>query len=48
MIAETYPQAAVLASLRKAARATLNLLERQGIFDDPATRTSFEAAGLLG
>ena len=48
VIAETYPQDQVLASVRRAARATLRLFERQGIFEDPATRAAFQATGLLG
>jgi para-aminobenzoate N-oxygenase AurF len=48
VVAETYPPAAVLASVRRAARATLRLLERQGVFEDPATQAAFETAGLLG
>lgn len=47
VIAETYPPATVIVSIRRAAKATLRLFERQGIFDDPSTRAAFEAAQLL-
>jgi hypothetical protein len=47
IVAESYPYSEVIAGLRKTARVTLSILERNGIYDDPKTLEAFQSSGLL-
>lgn len=47
IVAESYPYAEVIAGLRKTARVTLSILERNGIYEDPKTLAAFQTSGLL-
>jgi len=45
---ESYPMARTVADARHAARSTIRLLDRMGIFDDPRTEEHFCEVGLIG
>ena len=45
---ESYPLPVVMSELCKTARATLHLLERNGLFEDSCTLAAFQANGLRG
>jgi hypothetical protein len=47
VLQEAYPTEHVLAEARQAARATLRLFERHGIFEEPSIADAFHASGLL-
>jgi hypothetical protein len=47
IVEESYPQSEVIAGLRKTARVTLSILERNGIYEDPKTLEAFQTSGLL-
>jgi P-aminobenzoate N-oxygenase AurF len=47
VVEESYPYAEVIAGLRKTARVTLSILERNGIYEDPRTLAAFQTSGLL-
>ena len=47
IVAESYPYSKVIAGLRKTARVTLSILERNGIYEDPKTLEAFQLSGLL-
>ena len=47
VVEESYPYAEVIAGLRKTARVTLSILERNGIYEDSKTLAAFQASGLL-
>lgn len=47
VVAESYPYPEVIAGLRKTARVTLAILERNGIYEDPKTLEAFQMSGLL-
>jgi hypothetical protein len=47
IVDESYPYSEVIAGLRKTARVTLSILERNGIYEDPKTLEAFQTSGLL-
>ncbi|HVG20254.1 MAG TPA: diiron oxygenase [Blastocatellia bacterium] len=47
IVEESYPHSEVIAGLRKTARVTLSILERNGIYEDPKTLEAFQTSGLL-
>lgn len=47
IVEESYPYSEVIAGLRKTARVTLSILERNGIYEDPKTLEAFQISGLL-
>jgi hypothetical protein len=47
IVEESYPYSEVIAGLRKTARVTLTILERNGIYEDPKTLEAFQMSGLL-
>lgn len=47
VVAESYPYPEVIAGLRKTARVTLAILERNGIYEDSKTLETFQMSGLL-
>lgn len=47
IVEESYPYSEVIAGLRKTARVTLSILERNGIYEDPQTLEAFQISGLL-
>jgi hypothetical protein len=47
ILAETYPENVVVADIAQAARTTVRYFTEVGALDDPATRESFAAAGLV-
>ena len=47
VVEESYPYAEVIAGIRKTARVTLSILERNGIYEDPRTLAAFQTSGLL-
>jgi hypothetical protein len=44
---ESYPRSQVVAGIKEAAKATLRLFERNGVFADPQIRDAFEQEGLV-
>jgi len=47
IVEESYPRSEVIAGLRKTARVTLSILERNRIYEDPGTLEAFHTSGLL-
>jgi hypothetical protein len=47
IVEESYPRSEVIAGLRKTARVTLSILERNRIYEDPGTLEAFQSSGLL-
>jgi hypothetical protein len=47
IVEESYPYSEVIAGLKKTARVTLSILERNGIYEDPRTLEAFQKSGLL-
>jgi hypothetical protein len=47
IIGESYPAANVIAGIRKTARATLGILERNGVFAEPAALDTAHKCGLI-
>jgi para-aminobenzoate N-oxygenase AurF len=47
IVEESYPRSEVIAGIRKTARVTLSILERNRIYEDPGTLEAFQRSGLL-
>jgi P-aminobenzoate N-oxygenase AurF len=47
IVEESYPRSEVIAGIRKTARVTLSILERNRIYEDPVTLEAFQRSGLL-
>jgi hypothetical protein len=47
ILSEAYPVAETQAGMARTARATLRLFGKHGLYDDPRTRETFDAHGLL-
>jgi len=47
IVEESYPRSEVIAGIRKTARVTLSILERNRIYEDPETLEAFRMSGLL-
>ncbi len=47
VVAESFPRAELIAGIRKTARATLNLLERNGLFEREQNMDALRSCGLL-
>lgn len=48
VIDESYPHSEVISRIRRTARVTLSIIERNGIYQDLRTLEAFQASGLLG